>query len=62
MAELESMLALMHDNWKVFRKHRPRGEYLPVGDIDGDCAECGSEWPCSAVREVLTSGITDDRS
>lgn len=51
MDDLEQVLA---ENWRVFRKHKPVGAYLPVGQLDGDCRECGGPWPCAEVRKVLS--------
>lgn len=38
---------------RVFRRHRPVGAYLPVGQLDGDCS-CGrGAWPCAAIPGAL---------
>jgi hypothetical protein len=43
----------LHDQWRVFKRHRPVGAYLPVGQLDGDCS-CGrGEWPCAELMAVL---------
>lgn len=44
---------LLGEQWMVFRKHSPAGAYLPVGQLDGDCRECGHAWPCADVLAVL---------
>lgn len=44
---------VLHEQWLVFRKHMPVGAYLPIGQLDGDCRECGGSWPCDAVMAVL---------
>jgi hypothetical protein len=41
------------EHWAVFRKHHPVGAYLPVGQLDGDCRECGGAWPCEVVVPLL---------
>lgn len=38
--------------WYV-RKHRIVGAYYPVGQMDGDCRECGEQWPCATVRPIF---------
>lgn len=53
MADYEALT----EHWRVFKKHRPAGAYHPVGQLDGDCRECGSEWPCPPVREVLDKAL-----
>ena len=45
----------------VWRKHRPVGAYLPVGQLDGDC-QCGQgAWPCpdflAAYARVFPPGV-----
>ena len=50
------LVALLADNWQVFRTHRPTGAYLPIGHMDGDCHTCHVAWPCSTVRLALAGG------
>lgn len=45
------------ENWRVFRRHQPVGAYLPVGQLDGDCRECGDAWPCLTVRSVIDPAL-----
>jgi hypothetical protein len=53
--EVDVALAeMMARQWVTFRKHRPAGAYLPVGQLDGDCHECGNAWPCPAVELILS--------
>jgi hypothetical protein len=49
----EHVVDTLHESWKVFRAHHPVGAYLPVGQLDGDCHNCGGAWPCETVRFVL---------
>ena len=45
-------------DWRTLRAHPPTGEYLPIGQHDGDCAACGQEWPCEeAVLALATFGF-----
>lgn len=50
----------MHENWRVFKKHVPAGAYLPVGQMDGDCRECGGSWPCDAVLAAVGQGVAGE--
>lgn len=45
----------LHEDWRTFKKHVPAGAYLPVGQLDGDCKECGGSWPCDAWMAALKS-------
>lgn len=38
----------------AFRKHVSVGAYLPVGQLDGDCRECGVEWPCEPILSITS--------
>lgn len=40
-------------HWETFRVHRPTGGYLPTGVVNGDCRQCGHEWPCPTVVPIL---------
>lgn len=45
------------DAWKVFKEHRPVSEYLPVGQLAGDChgRTCGGAWPCEEAEKALAA-------
>lgn len=47
------VLSVMGDNWKVFMSHRPIGTYLPHGQLDGDCRDCGDAWPCPSIKKLF---------
>src|SRR3954471_5897327 len=49
----EWVIDVMGENWKTFRAHAPAGAYLPVGQLDGDCRECGAAWPCPTVTKII---------
>lgn len=48
-----TIAAALREHWAVFRTHRPVGAYFPLGQLDGDCATCGVEWPCDPVLAAM---------
>ena len=44
-------------DWRLFRRHHPAGAYLPVGQLDGDCRDCGEAWPCTTIRDSLNRAL-----
>ena len=44
---------LMHEEWRFFKEHRPQGEYMPVGQLDGDCKKCHTTWPCPTYKQFI---------
>lgn len=54
-AEVEVAVA-MREHWREFRNHRPAGDYLPAGQLAGDCM-CGrGQWPCAELLARLRGG------
>lgn len=43
----------LHENWRLFKRHAPVGANLAVGQLDGDCYTCHTEWPCSVWLEAV---------
>lgn len=50
-----SIETLLGKEWELFRKHRPVGAYMPIGQLDGDCYICHTSWPCPVVLAVLAT-------
>lgn len=53
----DAAIEVLQEEWLLFRHHHPVGAYLPVGQMDGDCHECGGAWPCEPVRKVLAQAF-----
>jgi hypothetical protein len=55
----EQTLDTLALDWRLIRAHHPVGEYLPIGQMDGDC-RCGAGlWPCAVVRARVFLGVPD---
>lgn len=55
----EALIEILSENWTLFQKHSPKGAYLPVGQLDGDCGECGVSWPCGVIKKAVNDSMTE---
>ena len=51
---MRNLFEAMSKDWKTFRAHRPVGEYLAIGQLDGDCSCGAGAWPCQTIRSKMS--------
>lgn len=52
----EALIEILSENWTLFQKHSPKGAYLPVGQLDGDCGVIKK-----AVNDSMTERLNLER-